>query len=184
MKTTLTALLLIAACAVQAQTLDKPLLLVATPEASGVYAGAVLIVVPTLDGHAGFIVNRVSRSTVAGSFPDEPDMAKVVDPIYFGGPNEAQKMYAVVRRDPGEGARKLFGDVFVTISGDTVDRIIRQWPGEARFFAGYAAWAPGDLAQEVREGDWLVTDPDPAQIFSLQPAEMWPQLLQRIRNTL
>ena len=177
-------LLVAAAAAAQAQALDRPMLLVASPTADGIYSEAVLVVVPTHGGHAGFIINRASHTTVARAFPDEPDMAKVVDPIYFGGPNDAQMMYAVVRRDPGEGARKLFDDVFVTVSGATVDRIIRQWPGEARFFAGYAAWEPGALAQEIRDGEWLVAEPHAAQIFSLQPAEMWLQLLQRIQSTL
>jgi len=177
-------LLVAAAAAAQAQALDRPLLLVAPPTADGIYSQAVLVVVPNDGGHAGFIINRVSHTTVARAFPDEPDMAKVVDPIYFGGPNDAQRMYAVVRRDPGDGARKLFDDVFVTISGATVDRVIRQWPGEARFFAGYAAWEPGELAQEIRDGEWLVAEPRAAQIFSLQPDDLWLQLLQRIRSTL
>ena len=176
--------LLVAAAAAQAQGLDRPMLLIAPPAADGIYSQAVLVVVPNDGGHAGFIINRVTHTTVARAFHDEPDMAKVVDPIYFGGPNDAQRMYAVVRRDPGEGARKLFDDVFVTISGATVDRVIRQWPGEARFFAGYAAWEPGELAQEIRDGGWLVAEPHAAQIFSLQPAELWLQLLQRKHNTL
>jgi putative transcriptional regulator len=158
--------------------------LVAPPTADGIYSQAVLVVVPNNGGHAGFIINRVTHTTVARAFPDEPDMAKVIDPIYFGGPNDAQRMYAVVRRDPGEDARKLFDDVFVTIGSAAVDRVIRQWPGEARFFAGYAAWEPGELAQEIRDGEWLVAEPRAAQIFSLQPDDLWLQLLQRIRSTL
>jgi len=177
-------LLVVAAAAAQAQALDRPLLLVAPPTADGIYSQAVLVVVPNNGGHAGFIINRVTHTTVARAFPDEPDMAKVIDPIYFGGPNDAQRMYAVVRRDPGEGARKLFDDVFVTISGTAVDHVIRTWPGEARFFAGYAAWEPGELAQEIRDGEWLVAEPRAAQIFSLQPDDLWLQLLQRIRSTL
>ena len=176
--------LLVAAAAAQAQGLDRPMLLIAPPAADGIYSQAVLVVVPNDGGHAGFIINRASHTTVARAFPDEPDMAKMVDPIYFGGPNDAQRMYAVVRRDPGEGARKLFDDVFVTISGTAVDHVIRTWPGEARFFAGYAAWEPGELAQEIRDGEWLVAEPRAAQIFSLQPDDLWLQLLQRIRSTL
>lgn len=177
-------LLLAASAAAHAQALGKPLLLVASPTRDDAYSETVLVVVPTPDGHRGFIINRVGRSTVASAFPDEPEMAKVIDPIYFGGPTDPQRMYAVVRRDPGDGARRFFDDVFVTISGATVDRIIRQWPGEARFFAGYAAWEAGELEQEIQAGAWLVAEPQGAQIFSLQPDEMWTQLVQQIRNTL
>jgi putative AlgH/UPF0301 family transcriptional regulator len=177
-------ILVAAASLAHAQQLDKPILLVAAPKATGLYSGAVLVVVPKRDGHVGFIINRTTHLTVASAFADEPGMAKVVDPIYFGGPNDAQSMYAAVRRDPGEGAVRLFGDVFVTISATTVDRIIAKWPGEARFFAGYAAWEPGVLAEEVQAGRWVVTQPDAAQLFSLQPAELWLQLLQKSQNTL
>jgi putative transcriptional regulator len=175
--------ILAAAFAARAQGLDKPVLLVASPKTSSLYSGAVLVVVPKDGAHVGFIINRASRTTVASAFADEPDMAKVAEPVYFGGPKGAQSMYAVVRRDPGEGARKLFGDVFVTISGKTVDRIIRQWPGEARFFAGYAAWDPGQLAEQIEEGDWLVTEPDAALLFQQDPGTLWAALVQRIQNT-
>jgi putative transcriptional regulator len=177
-------LLLAAAIGAHAQALDKPLLLIAAPAQQGFYSEAVLVVVPTPEGHAGFMINRATHTSVASAFPAEPDMAKVVDPIYLGGPHEAQHMYAVVRRDPGEGARRLFDDVFVTVSGATVDRVIRQWPGEARFFAGFAAWEPGELEQEIRAGEWFVAEPQGAQIFTLQPDEMWSQLLRRINSTL
>jgi putative transcriptional regulator len=176
-------LVLAAAFAAHAQGPDKPVLLVASPEKAGFYSGAVMIVVPKGEGHVGFMINRASRTTVASAFPDEPDMAKVADPVYLGGPRAAQSMYAVVRRDPGEGSRKLFGDVFVTVSGKTVDRVIHEWPGEARFFAGYAAWDAGELAEQIGEGDWLLAEPDETLLFQQDPAAMWARLVQRIQNT-
>lgn len=177
-------LILTAAFAAWAQGLDKPVLLVASPKTSSFYSGAVLVAVPKDGAHVGFIINRASRTTVANAFADEPDMAKVADPVYFGGPKGAQSMYAVVRRDPGEGARKLFGDVFVTISGKTVDRIIRQWPGEARFFAGYAAWDPGQLAEQIEEGDWLLAEPDEALLFQQDPGALWAALTARFSKSI
>jgi putative transcriptional regulator len=176
-------LILAAAFAARAQGPDKPVLLVASPEKAGFYSGAVMIVVPKGEGHVGFMINRASRTTVASAFPDEPDMAKVADPVYLGGPRAAQAMYAVVRRDPGEGSRKLFGDVFVTISGKTVDRIIHEWPGEARFFAGYAAWDAGELAEQIGEGDWLLAEPDESLLFQQDPGALWAALVQRIQHT-
>jgi putative transcriptional regulator len=174
---------LAAAFAAHAQGPEKPVLLVASPKTSSFYSGAVMIVVPKGEGHVGFMINRATRTTVASAFPDEPDMAKVADPVYLGGPRAAQSMYAVVRRDPGEGARNLFGDVFVSISGKTVDRIIQQWPGEARFFAGYAAWDAGELAEQIADGDWLVTEPEAALLFQQDPGALWAALVQRIQNT-
>jgi putative AlgH/UPF0301 family transcriptional regulator len=168
-----------AACAVQAQSLDKPVLLIASPKASGMYRQAVVVVVPRDGGHVGFIINRATRTTVAGAFPDEPDSAKVSQPIYLGGPRAAQSLYAVVRHDPGEGSRRLFGDVFVTVSAKTVDRIIRESPHEARFLAGYTVWSAGELAAEIARGDWLTAQPEEALVFDPKPDAMWSGLLER-----
>jgi putative transcriptional regulator len=176
--------LLAAAGAAHAQALDKPMLLIASPKAHGSLAGAVVLAVPAKQGHLGFILNRVSHVTLAGAFPDEPRMAKLAEPIYAGGPNDAQRLFAVVRRDPGEGSRPLFGDVFIAVGAAAMDRVIQEWPGEARYYAGFAAWDADALAQEIGAGEWLVTEPDAAQLFSQQPADLWPRLVQRMQNTL
>ena len=168
-----------AASAVQAQSLDKPVLLIASPKAAGMYRQAVVVVVPRDGGHAGFIINRATRTTVAAAFPDEPASAKVSQPIYLGGPRAAQSLYAVVRHDPGEGSRQLFGDVFVTVSAKTVDRIIRESPHEARFLAGFTVWSAGELATEIARGDWLTAQPDEALVFDPKPDAMWSGLVER-----
>jgi putative transcriptional regulator len=170
-----------AAFAARAQSLDQPVLLVAAPGTGGFYSRAVMVVVPKDGGHVGFIINRATRITVASAFPDEPHSAKLVEPIYLGGPRAAQSLYAVVRRDPGEGARRLFGEVFVTVSGNTVDRIIRDRPREARYFAGFAGWEPGELAGEIGRGIWLLAEADETVLFHPNPDAMWAGLVERIR---
>ena len=174
--------MLLAAGGAAAQNLTQPLLLVAAPERAGLYREAVLVVVPKGDGHVGFMINRTTRTTVASAFPNEPELAKVVEPVYLGGPRSAQSMYAVVRRDPGEGSRHLFGDVYVTVSGKTVDRILRDAPGEARYFAGYAAWDAKELAQEIERGDWLVAEAREGVLFG-NPHTVWRELIARIQTT-
>jgi len=93
-----------------------------------------------------------------------------------------QALYAVMRRDPGEGSRPLFGKVFLTGSGKTLDRIIRESPSEARYFAGFAVWDSGELAAEIARGDWLTAEPDEALLFHPNPEAMWPGLVERIRK--
>jgi putative transcriptional regulator len=166
----------------RAQGVDKPVLLVAAPGKPGFYSHAVLVVMPRADGHVGFIINRATRTTVASAFPEEPHSAKVAEPIYLGGPRAAQSLYAVVRHDPGEGSRMLFGELFLTVSGNTLDRIIRESPHEARYFAGFAAWEAGELAGELARGDWLTAEPDEALIFHPNPDAMWSGLVERIRG--
>jgi putative transcriptional regulator len=163
---------------------DKPMLLLASPAMQGFYSHAMLLVVPKKGAHVGFILNRATRTTLASAFPEEPNSAKVAEPIYFGGPEAMKSMYAVVRQDPGEGSRRLFGDVFVTVSAKTVDRIIEQRPGDARYFAGFVAWEEGELAKEIQAGQWLVTEPDAAVLFRKDTDSMWQELVERLKNTL
>ena len=86
----------------------------------------------------------------------------------------------MVRRDPGEPSLRLFGDVNVTAQATVVDQIIEQTPNEARYFAGFVGWQPGELAAEIEAGWWLVSEPDAAVVFSKDTGDaMWGTLLKR-----
>jgi putative transcriptional regulator len=167
----------------RAQDLDKPLLLVASPGTSGFYSRSVLIAVPNGDKHVGFMINRATRTTVASAFPNEPHSARVAEPIYLGGPSGAQSLYAVARRDPGEGSRRLFGELFLSVGSQSVDRIIRESPREARYFAGFTVWSAGELAAEIKRGNWLTAEPEEALLFDPHPDAMWSGLAERLRGT-
>ena len=84
---------------------------------------------------------------LATLFPDHAPSGKVVNPVYFGGPEMLGAIFAIVQRDPGVPSLRLFGDVFVTGNSDAVDRIIEQTPNDARYFAGFVGWQTGELAK-------------------------------------
>jgi putative transcriptional regulator len=167
----------------RAQDLDKPFLLVASPQTTGFYSRAVLVVMPNGAEHVGFIITHVTRTTVAAAFPDEPDAAKVDEHIYLGGPKNRQALYALVRRDPGEGSRRVFGEVFLAVGSDALDRVIRTSPREARYFAGFATWGPGELEREIARGAWFTAEADEGWLFHPHPGYMWAALQQRPQAT-
>ena len=175
-------LLALGAAAAQAQDLGKPLLLVASPALQGFYAETTLIAVPIGDRHLGFIVNRATELRLATLFPSHEPSAKVADPIYVGGPEMADSIFAVVRRDPGDKSLRLFGELFVVANADGVDRIIEQTPNDARYFAGFVGWQAGELAKEIDAGCWYVADPDPAFFFRQDTGAMWEELVKRLGN--
>jgi putative transcriptional regulator len=183
MKTALAGCMLwLGAAAAQAQSLDKPLMLVASPELQGAYSHTALLVFPMRDQHAGFILNRSTDVKLASVFPDHAPSAKVADPIYFGGPEMTDALFAIVRRNPGEAALRLSGELFVTADAATLDRIIEQTPNDARYFAGFVGWQPGELAKEIEAGFWYVATPDAALVFSKDTAAMWEELVERLGN--
>lgn len=174
-------LLIAAACTTSAQELDRPLLLVAAPDLQGLYNRTALLVVPADGGqHLGFILNRATDVKMATLFPDHPPSAKVADPVYFGGPEMVGAIFAITRRDPGVPAMHLFGDLFVTGNGAAVDSIIERLPDDSRYFAGFVGWQPGELAKELEQGFWYVTEPDAALLFSKDTGAMWEELIKRI----
>jgi putative transcriptional regulator len=184
MKKTLLAYLLIlfAAFAARAEELEKPLLLVASPALQGPYSRTALLVFPMRGQHAGFILNRSTDVKLASVFPEHAPSAKVADPIFFGGPEMMDSLFALVRNNPGEGAVQVLGDLYVTAEAATVDRIIETTPNDARYFAGFVGWRPGELAKEIEAGYWYVQDFDPAQAFRDDTGKMWEDLVERLGN--
>ena len=175
-------LILMGACMAHAADLSKPMVLVASPTLQGPFMQTTLLVVPAGDKHIGFILNRTSDATLAKAFPDHPPSAKVMDPIYFGGPEAPNAIFALLRRDPGRPSMRLFGDLFIVANGDGIDRIIEQTPNDARYFAGFVGWTPGELASEIEAGYWYVADPDAALVFHKHADSMWEELVTRLGN--
>jgi putative transcriptional regulator len=104
----------------------------------------------------------------------------VVDPIFFGGPEASDALFAVLPRDPGKPSIHMFGELYMTGNGKAIDRIIEQTPNEARFFAGFVGWMPDELAKEIAAGFWLVGDADPKAVFRKDTSTMWEDLVQRL----
>ena len=176
----LAAFLLLGASLAAAQDLARPLMLVATPALKGPYMHTALVVVPMGDKHIGFILNRSTHTRLATAFPEHPPSAKVVEPIYFGGPEAADALFALKHGSPGEPSIKLFEDVYMTGNGKLIDRIIEQTPNEARYFAGFVGWMPDELRAEIARGYWYVGEVDPAEVFRKDAGEaMWEELAKR-----
>lgn len=171
--------------AAAAQDVERPLLLVASPDLQGAYSHTAVIVVPSGGGqHVGFILNRATSVKMGTLFPEHAPSAKVADPVYFGGPERMDAIFAVVRRDPGAPALRLFGDLFVTANADVVDRIIEKTPSDARFFAGFVGWQAGELAAELDAGYWYTAEPDAGLFFRSETEGLWEELLKRLEASL
>jgi len=175
---------LLAACEpVGAQSAgNKPMLLVASPELAGPYRQTTLVAVPVDGRYFGFILNRATEIKLSALFPAHAPSALVASPVYFGGPEMNDALFAVVPRNPGENALQLFGGLFVTNRAAAIDRIIEQTPNEARYFAGFVGWAAGELEAEIASGHWYVTEPEAALVFRNDTKGMWEELVKRLGN--
>ena len=169
--------------AARAQDTGKALLLVASPELTGPYEHTALVVVPVEGKHIGFILNRATDIKLSTLFPGHAPSATVTDPVYIGGPEMDDALFAMLRRDPGGQALQLFDGLFVTGRADAINEIIEETPNEARYFSGFVGWNSGELQDEVERGLWYVTKPDAGLVFSHDTSGMWLELVKRLGSS-
>ena len=162
------------------------LMLVAKPQLQHpLYGRAILIAKPLAGGvHLGFIVNKPTRVTLGDAFPDHEPSKKVAGPLYLGGPVDANMIFALVQRpdSPGQGSVQLTDDLFVTIAGETVDKIIEAEADHARFLFGAVVWRAGELQNEVERGAWYVMEPESSVVLKRNVAGLWEELVRRLEQ--
>ena len=167
-----------------AADLSQPHILVAKPELrDALFGSSILVVKPVGDNqHVGFIMNRPTPVTLGKLFPEHVPSQKIVDPVYLGGPVDAQAIFALVERDdsPGGNSVELLPGLYLAFEGPIVDSIIESGADHARFFAGLVVWRPGELADEVKQGAWYVLEPD-AELAMGKPEGLWEELVRRSR---
>jgi putative transcriptional regulator len=127
-------------------------------------------------GSRAVALNRPTWVTPAEAFPQIAAFAESEATIFFGGPVSPNQL--VIIFDAGtaapENARRVFGNIYLTTEIATLAEIGPAPAGaQARFFAGHAAWSPGQLEAEIAAGNWRIVAATPAQVFADDPATLW-----------
>ena len=165
-----------------AQQTDEALILVAAPQLTGFYQRSVLIAVP-IEGnrHVGFIINRPTEVSMSRLFPQHDPSRKVATPIYLGGPEMVTSIFAMLKSsDSSQGGNlTVLPGVQVVAESKSIDEIIERTPNAARYYAGFVAWQPGELQEELDRGFWFVQQAQPELMFRQEVGTMWQELLAR-----
>lgn len=168
------------------EQIDEPVILVATPQLRDrLYGESVLIVAPIGSGqHIGFILNHPTSVKLSEMFPDHAPSKKVTDPIFLGGPENLEALFALVQRQgrSSSGQVKLASDIYLEIERDKVDRVIEKEHARARFFAGVVVWQPGELTAEIRNEFWYVQEADANIVLRKSTTGLWEELVKRNRR--
>ena len=166
-----------------APAIDEPVMLVAQPDVRGaIFEASILIVKPMPDGsHVGFIINRRTTAMMSELFPDDEASKKVADPLYLGGPDGYNRVFAMVdKRDTaGKDAMQMIPGVFLVSDAKQIDRVIASDPAHARFFLGMVTWEPGQLADELDRGYWYVDQADAKLVLEKKTDGLWEELVRR-----
>ncbi len=133
-------------------------------------------------GTLGLIINRPTRIPVSEVFDEG-----LPGQLFFGGPVQPTAFSMLVTTpngadgETGEGQGFVFDGLYFIFGNDRVaDRLSRLDAGEqARVYAGYAGWAPGQLDAELRDGGWHLAVAGADSVFAEESARVWETLIRQ-----
>ena len=148
------------------------------------FAQAVVVLIEySSEGAVGLIINRKTDIRLTKVLPDNRGfLRKRKDTVFVGGPVGVDQLLILVHADSNpEDSYKIMNDLYLYSNLDALEDLMKQGEdsGEFRAYAGYAGWSPGQLDSEVARGDWFVVTADIESIFSQEPEELWPRLIER-----
>jgi putative transcriptional regulator len=163
------------------QNLKTGLLLYAMPGLPDPNFGrtVVLLVEHGPQGTLGVVVNRPLEATVGEALDLKPSARNNDVPLYWGGPVQPKAVLALVRSPRlSAAARTIVRDVQLTPDLDDIKVALDQRNARLtlRVFSGYAGWGPGQLAEEVRHGSWVLEPADAGTVFSPEPSRLWEKV--------
>ncbi|HUQ52181.1 MAG TPA: YqgE/AlgH family protein [Gammaproteobacteria bacterium] len=158
-------------------------LLVASPELTDpMYAHAVILVLRHDDeGTIGVVINRPTNLVPSTIFPElKQSIGAYTGNLFRGGPIAPTRLLYVVR---GLAAATVNGPevldkVFLSVDDDSLPDMTRLADGtnDLRFYAGHAAWVPGQLESEINAGGWEILPASEDLVFHADPGSLWKEL--------
>src|SRR3990172_1115849 len=135
--------------------------LVASPKMGEFYTQTVIVIAREVEqGAIGYIVNRKTQMTLGRLFPDDAPSVKLNAPVYLGGPNNVQSVWALV------GGQMV-------VHSDKVDEQISAADPKVRYFAGWVQWEPGELDAEIDKGYWQINEVPAEEFNPDKPWDSW-----------
>ncbi len=118
-------------------------------------------------GSLGFILNNATGTPFMDLFDDFGEIGSSY--VGFGGPVQTNTLHYIHNKGEliedsipiGEGL--YWGGDFEQLRTLSVQGLIKAY--DIRFFVGYSGWSAGQLADEIAEGSWMVTDLTPSIVL-------------------
>jgi putative transcriptional regulator len=141
------------------------------------------------DGAMGLVINRLygalNFSTLLQQLdvtlaPEAPD----VD-VHFGGPVETSRGFVLHSAEyKREGTGQVTKDISLTATVDILKEMATgAGPRHSLLALGYAAWAGGQLENELQHNGWLVVPSDTALVFDNGLETKWDRAVTKLGIT-
>jgi putative transcriptional regulator len=139
----------------------------------------VLVGMHSDEGAVGVVLNRPSAVTIGEAVPlldEDPDAG---EPVFVGGPVQPTSIvYLAEFLDPETAGLLVLGRIGFP-GPDIGLRELSRSTERRRLFAGFAGWGPGQLDEEIADGDWIEQIALPEDVFTQAPEDLWSSVLTR-----
>ncbi|NNV57042.1 YqgE/AlgH family protein [Limnovirga soli] len=132
-------------------------------------------------GSIGFVLNRKENLLIGDLLPD---LEACNFPVFYGGPVQTDTLHFIHQcpqliADGIEITDGIFwGGNFEQASVALKKQLIQ--PNEIRFYLGYSGWSEGQLADEITEKSWLITEANRKLVFHTNETQIWPEAIKQI----
>lgn len=155
-------------------------LLVATPSLidPNFYRTVVLMIEHDDEGALGVVLNRPLDIPVSDYLEDWESLVAYPSVVFMGGPVQQEVALAVAQgpRDRDDLSALIIHDIqLIDLDLDPADSGFER----VRVFSGYAAWAPGQLDDEIADQAWWVFDSTDEDPFVSDAQNLWSDVLRR-----
>ena len=139
----------------------------------------ILVAEHTPDGAMGLVLNRRTPAAVADAAPHLVGLAGIDASVWIGGPVDRGSVFVLADfEEPEEAGSIVLWDVGL-LPPEADPELFEASTRQARVFAGYAGWGPGQLEGELDEDAWIVEEPAESDIFTADPDRLWSAVLRR-----
>ena len=146
---------------------------------------AILITEYSDIGTAGLVLNRPSPMSVEKFFSRMEGLISEPGNIFVGGPVAIERVQVLVNADVKLNyADQIIENVYLINNSEAFIKFGEsgRQGNNARLYAGFAGWAPGQLESELLRGDWYLWHANVETVFASEIDSIWLKLVQLTRG--
>ena len=146
----------------------------------------VLMLAHNADGALGLVLNQPTALACSEVVPSWGEAICAPTNVFRGGPVETQAIIALARTTRLGDDRPVWAWLFDEIGTVDLEMGMDAFDGvdQVRVFAGYAGWGALQLESELAGDGWYVVNAEPGDAFSVDPTNLWANVLRRQRAEL
>lgn len=141
----------------------------------------ILLIDHTPEGSMGLVLNKELPLLLNDLIKEFKYIQDI--PLYKGGPVGTDTLFYLHTLQDIPGALPIKKGLYLNGDFDTIKRYILQGntiSGAIRFFLGYSGWEEEQLATEIRENTWLISQEDNSYLMSGDIYQMWKRTLTKL----